>query len=202
MGVLPFDDFIVPCLKRLVKGFHKLFFSPYCGNATFLRHPVCYSCTADEKHRLAQTARPHRVLSVSDLLRNKWFTSFTNRSARPSAFLGYRPLTVFIVPQVERLVNTFFKTFTKSFGLCILRIHDIFSACVVWFTFVYRKQEHLAVGSLGNGLTDSRGSHLFGFAIPSPFVSLLYYIGSGLSRLFSNLFGIFHFAFWRLIPLP
>ena len=55
-------------------------------------------------------------------------------------------------------------------GLCILRIHDIFSACVVWFTFVYRKQEHLAVGSWGIGLTDSRGSHRFGFAVPSPFV--------------------------------
>ena len=43
-------------------------------------------------------------------------------------------------------------------GLCILRIHDIFSACVVWFTFVSRTQEHRAVGSSGIGLTDSRGS--------------------------------------------
>ena len=43
-------------------------------------------------------------------------------------------------------------------GFCILRILDIFSACEVWFTFVYRKQEHLAVGSSGNGLTYSRGN--------------------------------------------
>lgn len=42
--------------------------------------------------------------------------------------------------------------------MCILHIHDILSACVVWFTFVYRKQEHLAVGSSRRGLTDSRGS--------------------------------------------
>ena len=34
-------------------------------------------------------------------------------------------------------------------GLCTLRIRDIFSACAVWFTFIFRKQEHLAVGSLG-----------------------------------------------------
>ena len=40
----------------------------------------------------------------------------------------------------------------------ILRIHDIFSACAVWFTFVSRTQEHRAVGSSGIGLTDSRES--------------------------------------------
>ena len=53
-------------------------------------------------------------------------------------------------------------------GLCILRIHDIFSACVVWFTFVFRTQEHRAVGSSGIGLTDSRGSFPCGTAFPSP----------------------------------
>ena len=74
------------------------------------------------------------------------------------------------------------------FGLCILRIHDIFSACVVWFTFVYRKQEHLAVGSSGIGLTDSRGSHRFGFAVPSPFAILIYHTLWSLSRGFLEFF--------------
>ena len=105
---------MIPHLERLVKGFRKLFFSPYCGNATFQRHHVCYSCTADEKHRLAQTARPLRVLSVSDLLRNKWLTSSTHRSARPSAFLGYRPLTVFIIAHSVRFVKRFFRIFSSA----------------------------------------------------------------------------------------
>lgn len=56
-------------------------------------------------------------------------------------------------------------------GFCILRILDIFSACEVWFTFIYRKQEHLAVGSSGNGLTCSRGHPPFVVASPSPVVS-------------------------------
>ena len=55
--------------------------------------------------------------------------------------------------------------FLKKFGLCILRIPNIISARGVWFTFIYRKQEHLAVGSSGTGLTDSRGSHLL--ALPA-----------------------------------
>ena len=45
----------------------------------------------------------------------------------------------------------------RESGFCILRILDIFSACEVWFTFVFRTQEHRAVGSSGNGLTYSRG---------------------------------------------
>ena len=35
----------------------------------------------------------------------------------------------------------------RESGFCILRILDIFSACEVWFTFVFRTQEHRAVGS-------------------------------------------------------
>lgn len=35
----------------------------------------------------------------------------------------------------------------RESGFCILRILNIFSACEVWFTFIFRKQEHLAVGS-------------------------------------------------------
>lgn len=76
----------------------------------------------------------------------------------------------------------------KEYGFCILRILDIFSACEVWFTFVYRKQEHLAVGSSGNGLTYSRGVPLFAVALPSPFVPLLYHTLRGLSR------GFFRFS--------
>lgn len=123
-------DYSIAYLERLVKGFRKLFFSPYCGNVTFSRHPVCYSCTADEKHRLAQTARPLRVLSVSVLLRNKWLTSSTHRSVHPSAFLGYRPLTVFIVSQVWRLVNTFFEISSTFFeeGSWLCSVHPWRSA--------------------------------------------------------------------------
>ena len=73
-------------------------------------------------------------------------------------------------------------------GLCILRIHDIFSACVVWFTFVSRKQEHLAVGSSGRGLTRSRGHPHFVVASPSPFVPLLYHNLGDLSRGFLKFF--------------
>ena len=60
---------------------------------------------------------------------------------------------------------------TEGNGFCILRILDIVSACEVWFTFIYRKQEHLAVGSSGQGLTRSHGHPPFVVALPSPFVS-------------------------------
>ena len=56
-----------------------------------------------------------------------------------------------------------------------------------WFTFIYRKCEHLAVGSLGQGLTRSRGHPPFVVALPSPFVPLLYHTLRGLSR------GFLHF---------
>ena len=109
------DIWIIAHLLENVKRFRKLFFSPYCGNATFLRHPVCYSRTTDEKHRLAQTARPLRVLSVSGLLRNKWLTSSTFARFATLRFLGLLPLDILIVSQTFRLVNTFLKTFLKKF---------------------------------------------------------------------------------------
>lgn len=46
--------------------------------------------------------------------------------------------------------------------MCILRIHDIVSACVVWFTFLYRTQEHHAVEDfIIKDLHDSHGSCLW-----------------------------------------
>ena len=51
-------------------------------------------------------------------------------------------------------------------GFCILRIPYIISARGVWFTFIFRKQEHLAVGSWGKELTDSRGSLPLGLPCP------------------------------------
>ena len=42
-------------------------------------------------------------------------------------------------------------------GFCIVHSSHILSAWGVWFTFVYRKHEHLAVGSSDRGLTRSRG---------------------------------------------
>ena len=57
-----------------------------------------------------------------------------------------------------------------------------------WFTFIYRKCEHLAVGSSGRGLTRSRGHPHFVVASPSPVVPLLYHTLRDLSRGFSNFF--------------
>ena len=57
-----------------------------------------------------------------------------------------------------------------------------------WFTFIFRKHEHLAVGSSGRGLTRSRGRPPFVVALPSPFVPLLYHTLRGLSRGFWNFF--------------
>ena len=55
-------------------------------------------------------------------------------------FLGYpRPLSRGSI--IGKLASP------PRLGFCILRIPNIFSACGVWFTFVFRKQEHLAVGS-------------------------------------------------------
>ena len=61
-----------------------------------------------------------------------------------------------------------------TLGFCILRIPNIFSACGVWFTFVYRTQEHRAVGSSGNGLTYSRGNPPSS-RLPYPRLLYLYY---------------------------
>ena len=75
-----------------------------------------------------------------DLLRIlKRFTSSTNRSVHPSAFLGYRPLTVFIVSQVERLVNTFFEisqTFFKG-RECRCSVHPHFQRLCVIFGLLF-----------------------------------------------------------------
>ena len=96
-----------------------------------------------------------------------------------------------------------------------------------WFTFIYRKREHLAVGSLDRGLTCSRGrptwvassspcvfiiAHFVGFvkgqvsahssvgtARPLlPLTSLLYHIQWGLSR---RNFNFFHSSVMGLEPL-
>ena len=58
-------------------------------------------------------------------------------------------------------------------GLCSRHIRNILSACAVWFTFIYRKPTHLAVGSSGTGLTGSRGLSLFRVAVPSPVVFIV-----------------------------
>ena len=58
-------------------------------------------------------------------------------------------------------------------GFCILRILDIVSACEVWFKFIYRKQEHLAVGSSGQGLTRSHGHRTFRGCLALPFCAFI-----------------------------
>ena len=57
-----------------------------------------------------------------------------------------------------------------------------------WFTFIYRKCEHLAVGSSEQGLTRSRGHPHFVVALPSPVVPLLYHNLGDLSRGFLYFF--------------
>ena len=75
----------------------------------------------------------------------------------------------------------------RESGLCILRIHDIFSAYVVWFTFIARTQEHRAVGSSGLGLTRLLWAIAFGFCRPSP----LEFIVSQTFRFVNTFFNFF-----------
>ena len=63
--------------------------------------------------------------------------------------------TITLVPRVE---------------YCIAHNPLLFQPLRHWFTFIYRKCEHLAVGSLGQGLTRSRGHPL----LWSPCPPLLY----------------------------
>lgn len=67
-------------------------------------------------------------------------------------------------------------------GYCIVHNPLLLQPLRHWFTFIFRKYEHLAVGSLGKGLTRSRGHPHFVVASPSPFVSLLYHNLGYLSR--------------------
>ena len=69
-----------------------------------------------------------------------------------------------------------------------------------WFTFIYRKCEHLAVGSLGRGLTRSRGHPPFVVASPSPVVPLLYHNLGDLSRGFLHFFSRFDADFGLVRP--
>ena len=60
-----------------------------------------------------------------------------------------------------------------------------------WFTFIYRKCEHLAVGSSEQGLTRSRGHPHFVVASPSPVVLSLYHTLWHLSSTFLSKFIFF-----------
>ena len=73
-------------------------------------------------------------------------------------------------------------------GYCIAHNPLLFQPLRHWLTFVYRKCEHLAVGSSGRGLTRSRGHPHFVVASPSPVVPLLYHNSGDLSRGFFNFF--------------
>jgi hypothetical protein len=55
-------------------------------------------------------------------------------------------------------------------GYCIVHNPLLLQPLRHWFTFIFRKYEHLAVGSWGKGLTDSRGS----FPLGLPYPPLLY----------------------------
>ena len=67
-------------------------------------------------------------------------------------------------------------------GYCIVHNPLLLQPLRHWFTFIFRKYEHLAVGSWGKGLTRSRGHPHFVVALPSPFVPLLYHNLGDLSR--------------------
>ena len=96
----------------------------------------------------------------------------------------------------------------NPFGLeyCIAHNPLLFQLLGHWFTFIYRKCEHLAVGSSGRGLTRSRGHPHFVVASPSPVVPLLYHTLRGLSRGFSEISEIFsgvgRVHFCGSIPIP
>ena len=55
----------------------------------------------------------------------------------------------------------------KRLGYCIAHNPLLLQPLRHWFTFIFRKYEHLAVGSLGQGLTRSRGHPFLGrLALP------------------------------------
>ena len=144
---------------------------------------------------------PSRVSSAAYLYKLSINQFLREPPLRPSHRLHQLSFFVYIVSHLELFVKRFLKNlgYPRPFsrgsiigklaspprlGFCILRIRDIVSACTVWFTFVFRTQEHRAVGSSEQGLTRSRGHPCHWVALPSPFVLLLYHRPFGLSRVF------------------
>ena len=78
-------------------------------------------------------------------------------------------------------------------GYCIVHNPLLLQPLRHWFTFIFRKYEHLAVGSSGLVLLRSRGLPSFQGCRPSPFVPLLYHtlrdLSRGLSALPRHFFG-------------
>jgi hypothetical protein len=91
------------------------------------------------------------------------------------------------------------ENYRMEMGYCIAHNPLLFQPLRHWFTFIYRKCEHLAVGSLGQGLTRSRGHPL----LWSPCPPLLYLYYSTFSTICQVLFcfcGITLICFPVLLP--
>ena len=115
-------------------------------------------------------ARRQKVLAPAE----KSKTAGAKRERKKKEITGACGETRTPDPKIKSFVLYHLSYTRECVGLCILRIHDIFSACVVWFTFVSRKQEHLAVEDfIVKVLSDSRGSCLYGFCLASLSVFLL-----------------------------
>ena len=78
----------------------------------------------------------------------------------------------------------------RKVGYCIAHNPLLLQPLRHWLKFIYRKCEHLAVGSSGRGLTDSRGS--FPLGLPCPRLSYLDY-----STHLAICQALFYFFCWR-----
>ena len=74
-------------------------------------------------------------------------------------------------------------------GYCIVHNPLLLQPLRHWFTFIFRKHEHLAVEDfVVKVLYDSRGSRLFALALHPSFVPLLYHNLGDLSGVFTFFF--------------
>ena len=142
----------------------------------------------------------------------------------PSAFLGYRPLTVFIVPQTFRLVNTFFEisqTFLKE-GSAVAPSIRTFNGCALSLDYYLYSGRWDALNPCGVKSGDFTGlTRIFAiYCRPTcgecplfiplvrdldrfPYCIFIVPHRERIVKTFFKLFfKFFHLAFWRLAPLP
>ena len=107
------------------------------------------------------------------------------------------PFCTFIIPHLDCFVKGYFEFFLRY---CIAHNPLLLQPLGHWFTFIFRKYEHLAVGSLGQGLTRSRGHPPFRGRLALAFCTL---IVSQLGRFVKGFFTFFFEPAGLVIdPLP
>ena len=158
----------------------------------------------------------------------KRFTSSTHRSVHPSAFLGYRPLTVFIVPQTLRFVNTFFEISQTFFGKGVALLRPSVAVChprqtvpstasLVYYLYsgevgrpkplwgkewrLYKSYTHLC-DLLLTHLRRVTSVHPACKRSPPYCIFIIPQRGRFVKTFFKLFSSFFHLAFWRLAPSP